>query len=201
MVVFCRRPIGLPWVKIVHFIKILTWVTNISQLINICSDDGLSPGRRQAIIWNNAGILLIGPLGTNFNDLLIKIHTFSFRKIHLKMLSGKWRPFCLGLNVSRITGDYPLLNTLRPRQNGRHFADDIFKWILYSTVYSGVDHRKHQSSASLAFVRGIHRSPVNSPHKGWERGKCFYLMTSSWRHHDYTAYALLDWHQLANRIW
>ena len=38
--------------------------------------------------------------------------------------------------------------------------------IVYSTVYSGVDQRKHQSSASLAFVRGIHRSPVNSPHNG-----------------------------------
>ena len=37
--------------------------------------------------------------------------------------------------------------------------------IIYSTVYSGADQRKHQSSASLAFVRGIHRWPVNSPHK------------------------------------
>ena len=36
---------------------------------------------------------------------------------------------------------------------------------VYSTVYSGVDQRKHQSSASLAFVWGIHRGPVNSPHK------------------------------------
>ena len=37
--------------------------------------------------------------------------------------------------------------------------------IVYSTVCSGADQRKHQSSASLAFVRGIHRWPVNSPHK------------------------------------
>ena len=37
--------------------------------------------------------------------------------------------------------------------------------IIYSTVYSGADQRKHQSSASLAFVWGIHRRPVNSPHK------------------------------------
>ena len=36
--------------------------------------------------------------------------------------------------------------------------------IVYSIVYSDVDQRKHQSSASLAFVRGIHRGPVNSPH-------------------------------------
>ena len=37
--------------------------------------------------------------------------------------------------------------------------------IVYTTVYSDADQRKHQSSASLAFVRGIHRGPVNSPHK------------------------------------
>ena len=39
------------------------------------------------------------------------------------------------------------------------------RMIVYSIVNSGVDQRKHQSSASLAFVRGIHRWPVNSPHK------------------------------------
>ena len=63
------------------------------------SDNGLSPGRRQAIIWNNAAILLIGPLGTNFSETLIEIYIFSFNKMHLKMSSGKWRPFCRGLNV------------------------------------------------------------------------------------------------------
>ena len=50
-------------------------------------------------IWTNAGKLLIGPLGTNFSEFLIVIHTFSFNKMHLKMSSAKWRPFCLGLNV------------------------------------------------------------------------------------------------------
>ena len=47
----------------------------------------------------NAGILLIGPLGTNFSEILITIHTFAFKKMHLKMSSEKWRPFCLGLNT------------------------------------------------------------------------------------------------------
>ena len=61
----------------------------VSNVTSISSDNGLSPGRRQAIIWTNAGILLI----------LIEIHTFCFKKIHLKMSSAKWRPFCLGLNV------------------------------------------------------------------------------------------------------
>ena len=45
--------------------------------------------------------------------------------------------------------------------------------IVYSTVYSDADQRKHQSSASLAFVRGIHRGPMNSPHKGPVTRKMF----------------------------
>ena len=56
----------------------------VSNLTNIDSDNGLSPGRRKAIIWTNAGLLLIGPLGTNFNEILIKILTFSFKKMRLK---------------------------------------------------------------------------------------------------------------------
>ena len=76
------------------------WVTHIcvGKLTIIGSDDGLSPGRHRAIIWTNAGILLIGPLGINFCEILIGIQTFSFKKMHLKMSSAKWRPFCLGLN-------------------------------------------------------------------------------------------------------
>ena len=86
-----------------HIDKLTHWgrVTNIcvSNLCIIASDNGLSPGRRQAIIWSNAGILLIGPLGTNFSEIVIEIHIFSFNKIHFKMSSRKRRPFCFGLNV------------------------------------------------------------------------------------------------------
>ena len=70
-----------------------------SKLTITGSDNGLSPDQRQAFIWTNDGISLIGPLGTNLSEILIKIHTFSFKKMHLKMSSGKRRPFCLGLNV------------------------------------------------------------------------------------------------------
>ena len=52
--------------------------------------------------------------------------------------------------------------------------------IVYSTVCSGAGQRKHQSSPSLAFVRGIHRWPVNCLHKGPVTRKCFHLMPSSW---------------------
>ena len=71
----------------------------VSKLTIIGSDNGLSPNRRQAIFWTNAGILLIGPLGTNFSEILIEILTFSFKKICLKVSSANRRPFCLGLNV------------------------------------------------------------------------------------------------------
>ena len=50
----------------------------------------------QAIIWTNDGIMLIVPL---FSEILIKIHTFSFKQMHLKMLYGKWQPYCPSLNV------------------------------------------------------------------------------------------------------
>ena len=52
----------------------------VSKSNTICSDNGLAPGRRQAIIWTNTGILLIGPLGTNFIEILIEILTFPSRK-------------------------------------------------------------------------------------------------------------------------
>ena len=82
-------------------------LTHLGQVTHICvgnlaiigSDNGLSPGRHQAITWTNVGILLIGPLLTNFSEMLIEIYTFSFKKIHLIMSSGKWRPFYLESNV------------------------------------------------------------------------------------------------------
>ena len=70
----------------------------ISKLTIIGSDNGLSPGRRQAIIWTNDGILLIRTLLTNFSENLSDLHSFSFNKMHLKMSSAKWRLFRLGLN-------------------------------------------------------------------------------------------------------
>ena len=78
----------------------------VGNLTIIGPDNGLAPGRRQAIIWTNAGILLIGPWGTNFSEILIGIHAFSFKKIYLKMSSAKWRPFCrpFHLELSCVRG-------------------------------------------------------------------------------------------------
>ena len=88
-----------------HIFYLTHWgrVTHIcvSRLTITGSDNGLSPGQRQAIIWTNAGILLIGPLGTNFSENVIEILAFSFKNMRLKVSSAKWRPFCLGLSVLR----------------------------------------------------------------------------------------------------
>ena len=74
----------------------------VSDLTSIGSDNGLSPGRRQAIIRTNAGILLIGPLGTNFSETFIEIKMFSLTNLHLKVSFAKVtailsRPQCVKL--------------------------------------------------------------------------------------------------------
>ena len=61
----------------------------VSNLTIIGSDNGLSPGRRQAIIWTDNEILLIGALGTNFSEILIEIQTFSFKNMHLNVSYAK----------------------------------------------------------------------------------------------------------------
>ena len=65
----------------------------VGKLTIVDSDNGLSPERRQAIIWTIARTLLIGPLVTNSSQIVIGIH-----EMHLKVSSAKCRPFCLGLN-------------------------------------------------------------------------------------------------------
>ena len=86
----------------------------------------------------------------------------------------------------------PLLRSGHRQYKPRYYSDVIMGTmafqitsftIVYSTVYSGASQRKHQRFASLAFVRGNHRSPVISPHKWPVREKCLHLMTSSWDEH------------------
>ena len=67
--------------------------SRVSKLSMIGSDNGLSPGRRQAIIRTNSELMLIGPLGTNFSEILINSVTFSVKK-------------CLSLNVLRHRTSY-----------------------------------------------------------------------------------------------
>ena len=101
----------------------------VVKLTTIGSDNGLSPGRRQAIIWTNAGILLIGPLGTNFTEFLIGIQTFSFKKMHLKMSSAKCRPFSLGLNVlTHLSQSQMAIILLTSLSNGFYSMNSCVFW-------------------------------------------------------------------------
>ena len=76
----------------------------VDKLTKIGSDNGLSPGRRQAIILTNAGILLIRSLGTNFSEISTGIQTY----FHSRKCIWKCRPFCLGLNVLRLCVLFPV---------------------------------------------------------------------------------------------
>ena len=89
---FCSGLILLThWGRVTHIC--------VCKLTIIGSENGLSPGRRQAIIWTNDGILIIGSPETNFSEILSKIQTFSLTEIRLKMLSAICGPFHLSLNV------------------------------------------------------------------------------------------------------
>ena len=137
--------------------------------------------RRQAIIRTNAGILLKGPLGTNFSEILIEILLFSFTKMPLKVSSAERPPFCLGLNVLKkkhsvpqcLGGSNYLIRTLSDPccqmaslDNGYRYNDDVIKW-------------KH-FPRNWTFVRGLHRSPVKSPHKGQWRGALMFSLICVW---------------------
>ena len=78
--------------------------------------------------------------------------------------------------------------TFEWRHNGRDGVSNHRRLVVCLTVYSGADHRKHQSSASLAFVRGIHRWPTNSPHKGPVTRKNVSIW---WHHHDILAHHIV----------
>ena len=85
-------------------------IEHVMTTHNCSFDNGLSPDRRQAIIWTNAGILLIRTLGTNVSEILSEIQTFPFTKMHLKVSSAKWRLFCLCFNVIIHCSDFPLFS-------------------------------------------------------------------------------------------
>ena len=107
-------------------------VTHIcgGKLNIIGSDNDLSPERRQAIIWTNDGMLFIGPLGTNFNEILIEVQTFSFEKMRLEMPPGIWRPFCLGLNVLH-THEYSPISRTRCPEPRRSWVEFLQVWPRY----------------------------------------------------------------------
>ena len=103
----CLQQVLTHWGRVTHICVNKLNITGSDICVNKLNitgaDNSFSPGRRQAIIWTNDDILLTGPLGTNFSEILSEIHALSFTKIHLKTSSAKWRPFCLDLNVLKMS--------------------------------------------------------------------------------------------------
>ena len=107
-------PLLTHWGRVTHIC--------VSKQTIIGSDNGLSPDRRQAIIWTNAGLLSIGPLRVYFSENLTKIQQFSLKKMHVKMSSAKWRSSCLGLNV---------LTHLLPLSEGPQLRGGLYRGIQW----------------------------------------------------------------------
>ena len=137
----------------------------VGKLTIIGSDNVLSPGRRQAIIWTNDGILLIWLLGTNFSEILSEIHSFSFKKMHLKMSSGKGRPFCLGLNV--LT-HWPLGDAVN-RNLRIHASEFVAK--LSSGGYQ-TENTIDDKSTLFQAVAWCRQATSNCLHQWWPRFMC-----------------------------
>ena len=146
----CKRKRNLThWGRVTHIC--------VENLISIASDNGLSPGRRQTIIWTNAGILLIGPLGTSFSEILSEIRTFLFKKLHLKTSCANWRLFCLGLN-ELIWG---ALLTHLPRR--RLASEQHLFFICSGTIYIYIFYLQialHFSAYEHKIARIIHHNYI-----------------------------------------
>ena len=103
------------------------------------------------------------------DDKISQIDTKLWHTLRIMKSYFQWVTHCLAALTA-----YIIMFNIRVRNATDHYSDVIIRsmasqitnlTIVYPTVYSGADQRKHKSSASLAFVRGIHQWPVNSPHK------------------------------------
>ena len=178
--------------------------------VSIASDNDLPPDQRQAIIWTNARILLIGPLGTNSVEFKSKHKIFHSWSCFWKCLLPKWRPSHLCLNVLSIPADVIIVRVLDLINYiailyDRHVTCWLYMMASYmrasykATIEQHVVSNKHiKSPASILlthhddvikwkhfprnwpFAQGIHRSPVNSPHKGQWRGALMFSLIWVW---------------------
>ena len=109
------------------------------------------------IIRTNAGILLIGPLGTNFSEILTEFNAFLFKKMHLKISSGECRPFYLGLNVlmmnifMNISSEFNQFNT-----------KGFIKGSSYSEYVNGVTSYHNIGEAIQVFITKVKRINLSS---------------------------------------
>ena len=100
------------------------WVMHIliSKLTIISLDNGLSPGRRQAIIWTNVGILLIGPFQWNLNqNLYIFIQENAFENVIRKLRAILYQLQCVNKSIQLLHIDVPPLKWIDKLHMGTHW--------------------------------------------------------------------------------
>ena len=104
-------------------------------------DNDLWPGQQQAIIWTNVGILYLDPKEQTYFIFIIEIYTFSFKKMHLKLSSAKWLPFCLSLNVLKAIQEItltwhtkPTSTNINPWGTGVSFLKMQFYYLILITT-------------------------------------------------------------------
>ena len=154
--------------------------------VSIGADNGLAPNRRQSIICTNSGILLIGPLGITFSEISIESN-ISFRKMHLKMSSAKWRQFCLGLNVFKYPP--PDLNYFTVSLEHDRCSVFPFMWDIYHVFRPrssalikrkrAYDKRKISAHWDRENMAAILQTTFSNSFSGMKSG--FILMKISWK--------------------
>ena len=151
------------------FVALWHWGTNpeVVVYVSICYLRLVWWGQWVNSLSPSAGILLNGPLGTNFNENLIEIHTFSFTK----MSSGKWRPFCLGISVLSVE----VSSAISRKILSAHY--DVTKWkhfLRYWPFMRGsIGHRSpYKGTITRTFDVSLLSIWTNTP------------LTSNSRHHD-----------------
>ena len=150
----------------------------VGELTIIDSDNGLSPWRRQAIIRTNAGILLIGPVETNFRENLIVVQTVSFKKLHLKMASAKWRP----LPRPQCVKTCPEIVVCRDPFYSHEIRYTVFFWFCFVLLLFFINIR----ALCILYITYRYNSPFQEITSGWRwkglnhwQRQCLLLSSSS----------------------
>ena len=143
----------------------------VSKLTSIGSDNALSPGRRQAIIWTKAGILSNGPLEINFSEIVNGIHLFSLKKntfenVVWKMVAILFRPQCVKVSSyllmyhKRMQGQYIFLSPRHPVISGAVNKHVLWhQWVAekgWSTRYWVLSRSRIISTPGILHIRWIY---------------------------------------------
>ena len=160
----------------------------VGNLAIIGSDNGSAPSHYLNQCKNIVNLTIRNKIQWN----LMQIHTFSFKKMHVKTSFAKRQPFCLGLDVSTQTQCSPsqsrfLTGCTYSSNKSKYFKLTGIGWLRFLRSMISRDkhypwwrHQMETFSALLALCAGNSPVPVISPHKGQWRGALMFLLISAW---------------------